>query len=82
VEQSRNLLSRSTNGSSTLQPPSTAPGALTPSSQSETEEDQACLRLYEDLTGLNITGCKVKVMAKGHKEHTFNCVQTHEGRSG
>ncbi|CAD6574243.1 MAG: hypothetical protein TREMPRED_001069 [Tremellales sp. Tagirdzhanova-0007] len=47
----------------------------------EAEKDAQSLKLYEDMTDLNIMNVKIKQGAKNGKEVTFNCVQTVEGRS-
>ncbi|EIW65816.1 hypothetical protein TREMEDRAFT_66185 [Tremella mesenterica DSM 1558] len=46
----------------------------------EADKDAQSLKLYEDLTDLNITNVKIKT-GKAGKEVTFICVQTVEGRS-
>jgi hypothetical protein len=47
----------------------------------ESEIDNACLRLYEDLTELNVANVKIKDGGKSGKEIVFNCIQTHAGKS-
>ncbi|RSH95076.1 hypothetical protein EHS25_000162 [Saitozyma podzolica] len=79
VEHSRSLQASKASGSS-----SGASVAQTSAASSsipeEAEKDQQAIRLYEDLTDLNISNVKVRP-AKHGKEVVFNCVQTVDKRS-
>jgi hypothetical protein len=70
--QSKSSLSVSTHGTSALN---------TGKASEESEIDNACLRLYEDLTELNVANVKIKDGGKSGKEIVFNCIQTHAGKS-
>lgn len=73
IEHSRRTLQTSTSK------PTASTSAISINPE-EAEKDAASLKLYEDITDLNITSVKIKP-AKGGKDVVFNCVQTVEGRS-
>jgi len=52
------------------------------SSSEESAKDAASLRLYEDITDLNIVNVTITENPKKGKEILFNCIQTHAGKSG
>lgn len=75
VEHSRSLqASAKSNGALTL-------AASVSTTPEEAEKDVQSLKLYEDMTDLNIMNVKIKSGGKNGKEVTFNCIQTVEGRS-
>lgn len=50
-------------------------------SSEESAKDAASLRLYEDITDLNIVNVTITENPKRGKEIVFNCIQTHGGKS-
>ena len=75
VEHSRSLQAAAKSGGA----PSLAASVST--TPEEAEKDAQSLKLYEDMTDLNIMNVKIKSGGNNGKEVTFNCVQTVEGRS-
>ncbi len=75
MQHSRSLQAAAKSGSA----PSLAASVST--TREEAEKDVQSLKLYEDMTDLNIMNVKIKSGGKNGKEVTFNCVQTVEGRS-
>jgi hypothetical protein len=75
VEHSRRLQANANRSSAA--PTSSAAVFTTPE---EAEKDAKAIRLYEDLTELNISNVKIKPGKYG-KEVVFNCVQTVDKRS-
>ncbi|GFZ47185.1 hypothetical protein JCM24511_04928 [Saitozyma sp. JCM 24511] len=81
VEHSRSLQASKASGSGSGSSAAAAqPSAASLSIPEEAEKDQQAIRLYEDLTDLNISNVKVRP-AKHGKEVVFNCVQTVDKRS-
>ncbi len=75
VEHSRSLQAAAKSG------PAASLAASVSTTPEEADKDSQSLKLYEDMTDLNIMNVKIKSGGKNGKEVTFNCVQTVEGRS-
>lgn len=61
--------------------PAVAP-VVSGGSSEEAAQDAACIRLYEDLCDLSIPSVKIRDTGKSGNEITYNCIQSHAGRSG
>ncbi|WVQ74468.1 hypothetical protein IAR50_004069 [Cryptococcus sp. DSM 104548] len=72
--------SRSLQASAKSAPASQSASATGPTFE-DAEMDSASLRLYEDLTLLNIMSVKIQKGKYGNKEKTFNCVMAANGTS-